>query len=71
MDFSKGSSGGNFAFRAEFLKETLKCGVDEVEFDLLKSLTNFLNILVQGRVPKEVVPFLVGGSLCAQKSFVN
>ena len=62
---SKVSFGGNFAFRAEYMKETLKCGIEEVEFDLLNSLTGFLNLLVQGRVPKEVVPFLVGGLLCA------
>ena len=58
MEFSKGSGTGNSAFRAEFMKEALKCGVDELEQDLLVHFTFFF-------VPESVIPFLCGAALCA------
>ena len=64
--FPSGSAGGPDGLRPQHLKDLLATGIDSGGTDaLLEAITDFINMLLEGRVPVSVCPILFGGSLIA------
>ena len=61
--FPTGSSGGPDGIRPQHIIDLLGCA--DVKPTLLTAITAFVNHLLQGHCPAEVVPYLFGGSLTA------
>ena len=64
--FPSGSAGGPDGLRPQYLKDLLATGIGSGGTDaLLGAITDFVNMLLEGRVPVSVCPILFGGSLIA------
>lgn len=61
LSFPVGSSGGPDGLRPQHLKSLLQC--QEAGPDLLSALTVFVNMVLDGRCPKDVAPVFFGGRL--------
>jgi hypothetical protein len=63
LSFPNGSAGGPDSLRPQHLKDLLAVG-DSTD-PLLEAITDFINLILDGRTPEEVRPILFGGSLTA------
>lgn len=63
--FAPGSASGPDLLEPQHLKDFLSKSCGETANSLLKSLTRLCNLMLSGKVPEEVVPFLYGASLTA------
>lgn len=63
MSFPNGSAGGPDGLRPQHLKDLLSSAVNEDP--LLQSITDFSNLLLEGKTPQLVRPVLFGASLIA------
>ena len=63
--FPNGSGGGLDGLRPQHLKDLVGSGGREHESRLLKSLTHFVNLVLDGCVPQEIRSIFFGASLCA------
>ena len=63
--FPGGSGGGLDGLRPQHLKDLVGSGKQEHEVNLLKSLTIFVNLVLNGGVPDDIRPIFFGASLCA------
>ena len=61
--FPTGSSGGPDGIRPQHISDLLNCR--ESGTTLLSSITSFINTLLKGHCPANVIPILCGGSLTA------
>lgn len=65
--FPPGSAGGLDGMRPQILKDLVGCNQGEVGEDLIKAITAFLNLIMDGGVPPTICPILYGASLTALK----
>lgn len=65
FSFPNGSAGGLDSLRPQILKDLLASHTVESGTQLLKSLTQFSNFILEGRVTPDFTPFLYGASLTA------
>ena len=63
LSFPSGSAGGPDGLRPQHLKDLLTLA--DTNDPLLEALTDFINLILEGRTPGEVRPILFGGSLTA------
>ena len=63
--FPNGSGGGLDGLKPQHLKDLVGSGGREHESRLLKSLTHFVNLVLDGCVPQEIRSIFFGASLCA------
>ena len=61
--FPNGTSPGPSGLRASHLKEGITCPSPTIRANLLNTLSDFVNLLSQGKVPAEIVPHLCGALL--------
>ena len=65
--FHKGSAPGHSGLRAEHLKVTVRSSPPDRTDKATEAITNIVNIMVAGKVPVKVAPFLCGARLYAAK----
>ena len=63
--FPNGSGGGLDGLKPQHLKDLIGDTSREHEKSLLRSLTLFINLVLEGGVPGEIRPIFLGASLCA------
>ena len=65
--FQAGSSGGIAGLKPQHLKDMTSALQGDAGINLLRSLTEFTNLCLLGRIPDEIQPIFCGASLCALK----
>ena len=65
--FQAGSSGGIAGLKPQHLKDMTSALTGDAGITLLRSLTEFTNLCLLGRIPNEIQPIFCGASLCALK----
>lgn len=65
MSFPNGSSGGLDGLTPQHLKDLLSLGCGDARDELLKTLTDLVNVMLAGQVPSDVIDILYGANLCA------
>ena len=65
--FQAGSSGGIAGLKPQHLKDMTSALTGDAGIKLLRSLTEFTNLCLLGRIPNEIQPIFCGASLCALK----
>ena len=63
--FPSGSAGGGSGWRANHLYEAISISPFDENNSCLQSLTNFINLLLSGRAPPRLRPFIAGAVLVA------
>jgi len=65
LSFPAGSAGGPDGLRPKHIRDMMMCRETGAEF--LSALTDFVNLVLKGRYPSDVVPVFFGGRLLAPK----
>ena len=63
LAFPRGTGAGASGWRAEHLKEALRAPLGEEGGRILVPLTKVVNVLLAGKVPKEIAPWIAGAPL--------
>lgn len=63
--FAPGSAAGTSGLRPQHLKDCLNDNLGQDTCGLKQSLTQYVNLLLSGNVPKEIRPLIAGANLCA------
>ena len=69
--FPTGSAPGALGFRPQYLYDLLRSSNPSISDNFLSALTGFSNMLVQGKAPRSVAPFLCSAPLIALKKPVS
>ncbi|KAM3957665.1 hemolin [Aphomia sociella] len=65
MSFPNGSAGGIDGITPQHLKDLVSTSAGDAGKDLLSNITKLCNIMLSGKVPLSILPYIYGARLCA------